>query len=78
VELVDKPGLTGREATLLVEVDGKKFERTVDRVPGDPSLPMTREEILAKFARYSGLERAVGEKFLDAAGERRFADISPA
>ena len=78
VELVEKAGLTRREATLLVEIEGKKFERSVDSVPGDPSLPMTRAEILAKFSRYSGLDPAAGEKFLDAAGERRFAEISPA
>jgi 2-methylcitrate dehydratase PrpD len=78
VELVEKPGLTRREATLLVEIRGGKFDRTVDRVPGDPSLPMTREEILSKFARYSGLGRTAGEKFLAADGGRRFSEISPA
>jgi 2-methylcitrate dehydratase PrpD len=76
VELVEKPGLARREATLLVEIDGKQFERTVDRVSGDPSLPMTREEILAKFSRYSGLDPAAGQEFLDAPGERRFSEIS--
>lgn len=78
VELGEKPGLARREATLLVEIGGKTFEHTVDRVPGDPSLPMTRAEILSKFSRYSGLEPAVGERFLDADGDQRFSGISPA
>jgi len=78
VELSEKPGLNRREATLLLEIEGKKFERTVASVPGDPSLPMTRAELLAKFSRYSGMDPSAGERLLDASGERRFSEIRPA
>ena len=67
-----------RGATLSIEFETEKLENTVERVTGDPDLPMTRDEILAKFARYSGLSAARGREFLDAAGDRRFSEISPA
>ena len=81
VELAEDSALTktGRRAAgLLVECGGESFEHRVERVSGDPSLPMTRAELLAKFARYSGLGAARGAEFLEAAGGRRFSEISPA
>jgi 2-methylcitrate dehydratase PrpD len=66
-----------RGATLSIEFENEKLENTVDRVTGDPDLPMTRDGILAKFARYSGLSAARGAAFLDAAGERRYSEVSP-
>ena len=82
VELVEDPALTAalvgtgrRVARLVVESNGKRLEHTVDRVLGDPSLPMTRDQVLEKFARYSGrtLEGAV--QLLDAPGDRRFGEL---
>lgn len=80
VELSEDERLTRagkRGAALVIELDGRKFEHAVDRVTGDPSMPMTRAELLAKFARYSGLAPELGKEFLEAPGERVFADISP-
>jgi 2-methylcitrate dehydratase PrpD len=80
VELSENPELTGagkRGAALVVECDGARFEHTADRVTGDPSLPMTRAALLAKFARYSGLAPERGEEFLEAPGDGRFAGLSP-
>jgi len=65
-----------RGATLVVECDGDKFEHAVDRVTGDPSMPMTRAGLLAKFVRYSGLASGRGEEFLDAPGDGRFVPLS--
>jgi 2-methylcitrate dehydratase PrpD len=56
-----------RGARLAVQLENETFEAATDRVPGDPSQPMSREEVLAKFARYA---RRGGAAFLDAnAGE---------
>jgi 2-methylcitrate dehydratase PrpD len=80
VELSEDRELTRagkRGATLVVECDGEKFEHTVERVTGDPSMPMTRAELLAKFASYSGLAPEKGKEFLEAPGDGRFAPFSP-
>lgn len=53
-----------RGATLVVRVGDERLARSVDRVSGDPGLPMTRAEVLAKFARYSGRPAAEGEALL--------------
>ncbi|MEO8143493.1 MAG: MmgE/PrpD family protein [Betaproteobacteria bacterium] len=75
VELAEKPGLARRAATLRIDFKSERMEHTIDRVPGDPSMPMSREEILSKFARYAGRD---GRAFLEAPGEQRFSEISPA
>ena len=78
-ELEENASLTRagrRGATLVVELDGQKFEHTVERVTGDPAMPMTRAELLAKFARYSGLAPDKGKEFLEAPGDGRFAPLS--
>ena len=80
-ELEESTSLTRagkRGATLVIELDAGKFEYTVDRVTGDPALPMTRAELLAKFARYAGLAPEKGKAFLEAPGGGRFAPLSPA
>ena len=72
MELSEKPGLDRREATLEIELGKETLSKTIRR------LSMTREEILAKFARYSGLGEEAGRKFLGADGARAFAEVSPA
>ncbi len=66
-----------RGATLVIELAGRKFEHAIERVTGDPSMPMTRAELLAKFARYSGLGPEKGREFLEAPGDGRFNPLSP-
>ena len=61
-----------RGATLAVEIRGERLESAVDRVAGDPSLPMTRDQIVAKFARYTGRAPDTASRFLDAPVGRRF------
>lgn len=53
-----------RGATLVVRVGGERLVRSVDRVSGDPAQPMTRAEVLAKFARYAGRRAAGRSPFL--------------
>jgi 2-methylcitrate dehydratase PrpD len=65
-----------RGATLVVECKDRKFEHTVERVVGDPSMPMTRAGLLAKFSRYSGLAPQKGTEFLEAPGDGRFVPLS--
>jgi 2-methylcitrate dehydratase PrpD len=80
VEISEREDLTitgQRGATLSIELRNEIRMQAVENVPGDPGTPMARLDILLKFARYSGLNAARGAQFLDAAGERRFADISP-
>lgn len=80
IKLAENTSLTHsgkRGATLSIEFGGEIRMLAVESIAGDPDLPMTRDEILAKFARYSGLNAARGAEFLDAAGGRRFSEISP-
>lgn len=77
VDLVEDPALSRagkRGATLALEIGGETLEQTVERVAGDPAQPMTREALLAKYARYAGKD---GRALLDAPGESRYADLSP-
>jgi 2-methylcitrate dehydratase PrpD len=69
-------GRTGqRGATLAVEIGGERLESAVDRVAGDPSLPMTREQVAAKFARYAGSAADAALRFLEAPAGRRFGEL---
>lgn len=80
IELAEDAAITKsgkRGAILAIEFDKENIRHTVDRVTGDPSMPMTRAELLAKYARYSGLAPEKGREFLDAPGDRRFAEVSP-
>lgn len=74
IVLSEDASLPGRGATLTVEIGENKFKKRIEQVAGDPSLPMPREEILAKFARYAGRD---GRALLEAPGERAFAQLSP-
>ncbi|MGH8765015.1 MAG: MmgE/PrpD family protein, partial [Burkholderiales bacterium] len=73
IVLTENRNLTGRGATLTIEVDGEALSHTVDRVTGDPSLPMTREQALAKFFRYAGRD---GGGILDAPAGTRWEELS--
>jgi 2-methylcitrate dehydratase PrpD len=78
VSLTEDEGLSRsgrRGATLSVEIGGERRERTVDRVAGDPSVPMTRQEIAAKFAHYARRAPHAAPRFLDAPAGRRFAEL---
>jgi len=79
VRLSENPAITGagkRGAALVVECTDRKYEHTIERVTGDPSMPMTRAELLAKFCRYSALAPEKGKEFLEAPGEGRFVPLS--
>jgi 2-methylcitrate dehydratase PrpD len=75
IELKEDRKLSGRGATLSVEVDGETLSHSVDRVTGDPSLPMTRAQALEKFSRYAKRD---GAAILDAPAETPWKDLSPA
>jgi hypothetical protein len=47
----------------------------VDRVAGDPALPMSRREIGAKFARYARCAPDAALRFLDAPARNRFGEL---
>ena len=64
-----------RGAALSVEIGGERLERAVDRVAGDALLPMTRQQIAAKFARYAGRAQDAASRFLDASARRRFGEL---
>lgn len=73
VELMDDSALTQaarRGARLTVEIDGERLEHRVDRVIGDPAMPMTREHAVSKFARYAGRTPQDAAWLLDAPGDR--------
>ena len=77
VKLVEDTRLTQgglRGATLSIELSDQVLMIHVDRVTGDPGEAMTRAELLAKFARYSGLPQDEGAEFLDAPGSRPWVD----
>ena len=42
-----------RGATLIVEAAGQRLEQQVGAIKGDPELPMTEDEVRAKFLRYA-------------------------
>ncbi|MGN6461312.1 MAG: MmgE/PrpD family protein [Pseudolabrys sp.] len=52
VTVVVDPERTRRGARVTLTVAGRDYTESVDDVAGDPSLPMTREETVAKFHRY--------------------------
>jgi 2-methylcitrate dehydratase PrpD len=70
IVLSEDATLTGRGATLTVRLGDRKLERKMEKVIGDPSMPMPREEILAKFQRYAGRD---GRGFLEAPGSEAFS-----
>ena len=44
-------GAAGRSAHLIVAIGGRRLERTVDRVAGDPDAPLSTGDCVAKFLR---------------------------
>jgi hypothetical protein len=78
VRLIEDGALSSsgrRGATLSVEISGERLEHTVDHVAGDASLPMTRQQIAAKFARYARRPPDAAPRFLDAFAGRRFGEL---
>ncbi|WP_144186766.1 MmgE/PrpD family protein [Elioraea rosea] len=77
-------GREGRGARLtIVSKDGRRETAAVEAVPGDAALPMTREAVVAKFARFAGptLEArtdAVAGVMLDGAAGARLDPFSRA
>ena len=49
-----------RGATLTIDLGGKSLTESVDAVAGDPGKPMTRDEVVGKFRRYT--EPALGQQ----------------
>lgn len=47
------PGLLRRGATVSIDVDGTSLTESVDDVAGDPAKPMTKDEVVAKFRRFT-------------------------
>ena len=73
ITLEEDEALAGRGATLTIEIDGERLSHSVDRVTGDPSLPMTRAQALEKFSRYAGRD---GTALLDAPATTPWAELS--
>jgi 2-methylcitrate dehydratase PrpD len=48
------PGRTARGATLAIESGGGQWTETVDTVAGDAGQAMSRDDVVAKFHRYTG------------------------
>lgn len=71
-----------RAAQLQVETsDGKVFNQLIDALPGSPERPLTEEQVVEKFVRYSAssMDRTSAERFcaaiLTAAEETDFASV---
>src|SRR5262245_16277974 len=47
------PARVRRSATVTIALRGRSFSESVDAVAGDPAMPMTREQVVAKFHRYT-------------------------
>jgi 2-methylcitrate dehydratase PrpD len=52
VEVEVDPQRTSRGACVTLTVAGRDLTESVDDIIGDPSLPMTQDEVVAKFHRY--------------------------
>jgi 2-methylcitrate dehydratase PrpD len=60
-----------RGATVVVEARGRRFERSVEAVKGDPAAPMSAGEVRDKFLRYAAAlgaarARALADQVLEA------------
>jgi 2-methylcitrate dehydratase PrpD len=49
-----------RGATVTIVVGGKVLEESVDEIAGDPATPMSKDQVVAKFCRYT--ESMLGEE----------------
>ena len=74
IVLSEDTTLAGRGATLTIRVGDDVLQKKIEQVAGDPTLPMTRAEILAKFARYA---RRDGTAILEAPGAQLCSEIIP-
>jgi 2-methylcitrate dehydratase PrpD len=56
-----------RGATLIVEAGGQTLEQQVGAIKGDPELPLTAEDVRAKFMRYASgcVSAASAARFVD-------------
>jgi 2-methylcitrate dehydratase PrpD len=54
------PNRVRRGAQLTIEFGGNSFTESVDDVCGDPAMPMTQDQVVAKFRRY--VEPILGER----------------
>jgi len=52
-----------RGAKLVVTSGGKTHEARVTAVKGDPGMPMSPEEVTAKFLRYAGNSMPAGKAY---------------
>jgi 2-methylcitrate dehydratase PrpD len=59
VVIEPEPGRLRRGASVTIEIGGQTLTESVDDVAGDPAMPMTRDQVVAKFRRYS--EPILGE-----------------
>jgi 2-methylcitrate dehydratase PrpD len=49
-----------RGARVIIDIGGKSLAESVDDIAGDPAMPMTKDQIVAKFRRY--VEPMLGER----------------
>jgi 2-methylcitrate dehydratase PrpD len=78
VELAEDVAMTRegrRGAVLQIDCAGERLSQAVERVAGDPSCPMTRAEIVVKFARYANCDEAHARAFLEAPAELRWGTL---
>ena len=64
VAIETESGRMRRGATLTIDLGGVTQSETVDEIAGDATLPMQRDDVLAKFTRYT--ERKLGRAQSDA------------
>lgn len=76
VVLSEDPAFTQagkRGARLTVFAAGERWESAVDEIEGDPSRPMSRSALVAKFARYARRPPHAAEAFFAASSKAQFA-----
>jgi 2-methylcitrate dehydratase PrpD len=69
VVLTEDPELTRtarRGAVLAVRIEKEILEKAIAHVPGDPAQPMTRSDVVEKFARYARRDARAAAGILDA------------
>jgi 2-methylcitrate dehydratase PrpD len=50
-----------RGARVIIDIEGESLTESVDDVAGDPAMPMSKDQIVAKFRRY--VEPMLGERY---------------
>jgi 2-methylcitrate dehydratase PrpD len=69
VELIDS-GAPTRSARLVIELRGERLQHSVDELP-----PMSREEVIAKFAAYTKRPREAATRFLEGSRNSLFEEV---